>query len=151
MTPSSRRTNELELAERDRHANNARRLRMTERRLIAVADILGFKNTILTTPLDRVVKDYFGYFRRAIQHTLEQQGWPDPPEDFDELRTRARLGMEWFSDTLILHTKDDSDDATRNLLQTVNWLLFETMYFAPIRLRIGIDYDEFTSARMQAK
>lgn len=115
---------------------------MTQRRLLALADILGFKKTILTTPLDVVVQTYFGYFRKAIQHTLQQQGWPDVPEDFDDLKAHARLGMEWFSDTLILYTNDDTDDAVRNLVQTVNWLLFETMYYPTVRLRVGIDYDE---------
>ena len=115
---------------------------MAEKRLLALGDILGFKHTIKTIPLETVVEQYFGFFRKALQHTLHQQGWPETSEDFTTLKTAARVGIEWFSDTIIIYGNDDTDDAARNVLQVSNWLLFETMYVPALRLRFGIAYDE---------
>ena len=110
--------------------------------LVALGDILGFKNTILSTPLEMVVQHYLGFFRRALQHAMEAKGWPDPPADFAALRRQSSLGIEWFSDTIIIYTKEDTDIAATNLVRVVNWLLFETLYHHATRLRFGIDYGE---------
>ena len=116
---------------------------MAEQRLIALGDILGFKDTILNTPLDRILDQHFGYFRKALQHSLlNLQGKTDVPDDIEALKQAAGLGLEWFSDTIILYTNDDTEHAELALIQTVTWLLFETMCYAPVRLRFGIDYGE---------
>jgi len=115
---------------------------MEKQRLVALADILGFKQTVLHTPVDVVVREYFEFFRKAIQHSFELAGWPAAPEDFAQLKARLGMGMEWFSDTLILYALDDADAAITNLLRGVTWLVFETMYFHAVRLRVGIDYGE---------
>jgi hypothetical protein len=111
-------------------------------RLVALGDLLGFKNTILHNDVEVVRQDFLGFFRRAMQHAMEAKGWPDPPADFASLRAQSSLGVEWFSDTIILYTKTDTDEAATNLLRVVTWLLFETMYHHATRLRFGIDYGE---------
>jgi hypothetical protein len=113
-----------------------------DERLIALGDILGFKDTLRTTPLATVVNEYLGYFRKALQHTLQLDGWPTAPLEFPDLQSKAKIGLEWFSDTIILYTTDESNAAALNLISTVTWLLFETMYHPSVRLRFGIDYGE---------
>lgn len=111
-------------------------------RVIAIGDILGFKETVLTTPLEVIVEQYFGFFRRALQHALRQQGWPSVPESFTELRASAPIGLEWFSDTIVLFARDDSDTSAKAVVDAAAWLLFETMYVTAVRLRFGVDYGE---------
>ena len=119
------------------HATN-----MTDKRVIAIGDILGFKDTVLGTELAVIIEQYFGFFRRALQHALCQQGWPTVPEDFEQLRASALIGLEWFSDTIVLFAREDTDASSKAVVDTAAWLLFETMYVTPVRLRFGIDYDE---------
>lgn len=114
---------------------------MPSMRLVALADILGFSQTVHDLSLDEILSTHLAFLRRALEHTLMLQGWPEP-SDFAELQQRAGLGIEWFSDTIVLYTRDDTDDANRHLVQTATWLLFETMYSTRVRLRIGIDYGE---------
>lgn len=115
---------------------------MAQQRLLALGDILGFQETILGTDLQVVINNYLGFFRSAIEHALFQRGWPSVPNDWTSMREAAKIGMEWFSDTIILYTLDDTDDAARNLVEITAWLLFETMYKPPVRLRFGLDYGE---------
>lgn len=115
------------------------------KQLVAIGDILGFKNTIRTTPLEHVVSNYLLFFRKAMEHAMQAKGWPDPPRDFASLRAQSVLGIEWFSDTIVLYTKEDTDDAAIKLIQVVNWLLFETFYNPATRLRFGIDYGELNA------
>jgi hypothetical protein len=111
-------------------------------RLIAIGDVLGFKETILQSSLEVVVDQYFVFFRRALQHALRQQGWPSVPDDFEELRRSAPIGIEWFSDTIVLFAREDTDSASQAVLDAAAWLLFETMFVTPVRLRFGMDYGE---------
>jgi len=115
---------------------------MPEKRIIAIGDILGFKETVLKTPLEKIVQQHFGFFRRAMEHALRQQGWPSVPEDFEQLRTSAPIGIEWFSDTIVLFSREDTDAASKAVLDAAAWLLFETMFVSAVRLRFGIDYGE---------
>jgi len=120
---------------------------MTENRMLAIGDILDFKNTVLKYPLEVIVEQYFGFFRRALQHALRQQGWPSVPDDFAELRATVPMGLEWFSDTIVLFARDDTDSSAKAVVDAAAWLLFETMYVTSVRLRFGIDYGElYTSS-----
>lgn len=118
-----------------------------DERIVALGDILGFKNTLRTTPLETVVNEHLGYFRKALQHTLQLESWPTEPLEFTDVQARAKIGLEWFSDTIILYTMDESDTAALNLVTTVTWLLFETMYHPSVRLRFGIDHGELFVSR----
>lgn len=76
---------------------------MSQQRLIAIADILGFKETVLTTPLDQIINEHFRYMRRALHHTLgDLQGITGLPDDLPGLKRASGLGFEWFSDTIVL-------------------------------------------------
>jgi hypothetical protein len=111
-------------------------------RLIALGDILGFKHTVLTTPLQEILTNHFGYFRRALTHTLgDLQGLTDVT-DIASLKQRTGLGFEWFSDSIVLYTKDDAPASKTALVATANWLVFEAIFHAGVRLRFGIDFGE---------
>jgi class 3 adenylate cyclase len=120
---------------------------MTAKKVVAIGDILGFKETVLKTPLEVIVEQYFGFFRRAFQHALRQQGWPSVPEEFEQLRASAPIGIEWFSDTIVLFAREDTDASSKAVVDAAAWLLFETMYVTAVRLRFGIDYDEVFTSR----
>lgn len=115
---------------------------MSKHRLVALGDILGFKETILNTPLEVVLTNHLTYVRKVLKHTIgDLQGIADV-EDIAALKRASGIGFEWFSDTILLYTKQDTPRAHTAVIATAAWLVFELMYHAGVRIRFGIDYGE---------
>lgn len=115
---------------------------MQQKRLVAVCDILGFSNLVNTVELESVVSQAIGWFKMALHHSLHKGTFPQHPPSFKELNTHAHVGVAWFSDTVLLYTKDDTDKSIQELLAAVAWLLFETMMQGITRIRAGLAYGE---------
>lgn len=112
--------------------------------MVALGDIMGFRSLLEALSLDDLVSHQLATFRRVIAHSL-QQGDHTPPPDVSlaKLRSQARVGFAWFSDTVLIYGLDDSDLACHNVVETAGWMIYETVYGAPsTKLRIGIGYGE---------
>ena len=109
---------------------------------VAVCDILGFSNLVIENSLDLVIEDTLGWFRRALYHSIHKDSFPSQIPTLLELETNPNLGIAWFSDTLLLYTLRDTDTCLQSLIQTVGWLLFETIIAGKTRIRCGISYGE---------
>lgn len=110
--------------------------------MIAVCDILGFKNLLRSFPLKEIVDDHLGYFRKVLYHSLHQK---EPPNDFpslDDLIAQKRVGFAWFPDTVLFYSLEDTEDDYKNVIETVTWLIFETIFNPHVRIRAGISYGE---------
>ena len=115
---------------------------MRDKCLIAVCDILGFSYLVEKNPLDSVVDNALGWFRQALNHSVHKGEFPSTFPPTRDLDSHQHVGVSWFSDTILFYTKDDTDEAVRQLLLTVGWLLFETMLEGTTRVRAGIAYGE---------
>lgn len=111
-------------------------------RLVAVCDILGFSDLIQTQPLNRVVDDILGWFRKALRHSVHQDHFPSTTPLYTEIDAHADLGVALFSDTVLLYARNDSDEAARQLINAVGWLIFETLMQGTTKIRAGISYGE---------
>jgi hypothetical protein len=109
---------------------------------LAVCDILGFSQLVESTPLDVVVTDVLGWFRKAVHHSIHQKDFPLTVPNRAETEQHELVGVAWFSDTVLLYTKKDTDDAVRQLLNSVGWLIFENMLYWPTRIRAGLAYGD---------
>ena len=114
---------------------------MKAKRTVAVCDILGFSDLVARHTLDHVVDDALGWFRKALHHSIHKNDFPEATPTMEELQASERVGLAWFSDTVLLYTKYDSDDAMSELIATVAWLLFETI-LTGTRIRAGLAYGE---------
>ena len=110
--------------------------------MVAVCDILGFAQMVETQPLDAVVNNAIGWFRKSLHHSLHKDGFPNDIPELKELERHTDVGVAWFSDTVLLYTLRDDDACIQNLLTTVGWLLFETIVTGRTRIRAGISYGE---------
>jgi hypothetical protein len=110
--------------------------------LIAVCDILGFSNLVENNPLDEVVGNAIGWFRKALNHSVHKNTFPNEVPPTKELDNHEHIGVAWFSDTLLIYTKADNDEAVRELLLVVGWLLFETLIQGKTKVRAGIAYGD---------
>jgi hypothetical protein len=106
-----------------------------------MCDVLGFSDLVKGKSLDAVVDDVLGWFRQALHHSINKNGWPEIVPTFDEIDKNSKIGLAWFSDTILLFTREDTDESLQELLQTVGWLLFETMHYTT-RMRAGIAYGD---------
>jgi hypothetical protein len=109
---------------------------------VAVCDILGFSRLVERQPLAAVVDNAIGWFRKALSHSLLKSGFPSDVPPLTALEGHPHVGVAWFSDTILLYTKHDSDEAVRELLSTVAWLLFETMLDGVTKIRGGIAHGD---------
>lgn len=107
---------------------------------VAVCDILGFSKLVQRQPLDAVVDNVIGWFRKGLNHSLLKSGFPSDVPALTELKIHPHVGVAWFSDTILFYTKSDTDEAVRELLSTVAWLIFETMLDGATKIRGGIAY-----------
>src|SRR5215470_3319709 len=113
-------------------------------RLVAVADVLGFTQTVLTRPLDWALRNVVEFLRKCLRHSTHQAGWPsDYSPSLAEMRAQERVGVAWFSDTILLYALSDSDSHANTFVQTVAWFVFETFHGRHTPVRVGIDYGEF--------
>lgn len=110
--------------------------------VIAVCDILGFSPLVESGQLGDVVEHALGWFRKSLHHSLHKNAFPENTPATRELERHPHVGVAWFSDTVLLYTKQDTDDSVRELLTAVGWLLFETMIHGNTRIRAGISYGE---------
>lgn len=115
---------------------------MTDKRFVAVFDILGFKNLVDNRDIRELVTGDLALFRRLVGFSLNHGEVPELPPQLRTIREQGRVGFAWFSDTLFIYAKDDADLSCRNVLESVGWLLFNTMWKST-RLRGGISYGEF--------
>ena len=116
---------------------------MDSERMVAVCDITGFARLVERSSLEQLVGTHLTFFRQALRHALHQ----DAPESSDlslaALRQQSRVGIAWFSDTVIVYGLDDSDEACHNLIETIGWLIFETLVGTPsTKFRAGVAYGE---------
>jgi hypothetical protein len=110
--------------------------------IIAVCDILGFTELVRRNAIDRVVDSSFGWFRRALYHSLHKGEFPQDAPTLEQLQDHSNLGLALFSDTILLYTLEDTDECFRALTSSIAWLLFITMFTTDCRLRCGISYGE---------
>lgn len=115
---------------------------MEHRRMIAVCDILGFTHQLESTPLQQVVSSHLKHFTRALAFAVHQRKSADNAISLAALREQQRVGIAWFSDTVLIYSLGDSDEDCRRVIETVAWLLFVTMFESTTRIRAGIGYGE---------
>lgn len=115
---------------------------MVQRRMVAVCDILGFRDLVLRNRLEDVVDQSLGCLQKALFHSIHQGNFPETPPMIEELRKQSSVGFAWFSDTVLLYALGDTDDDCKNVLETVGCLIFETIFLADTRIRAGVAYGE---------
>jgi hypothetical protein len=114
---------------------------LTFKRLVAIGDLLGFRDRVLTRPTREVVETTIAYLRNALYFAIHREPTTEPPP-LEQLEQQSRIGIAWFSDTILLYTLDDTDETCSFLLEVVAYLLFFTTIPNNARMRIGIDYNE---------
>src|SRR6266481_3154362 len=109
---------------------------------IALLDILGFGELIEQNPLATVVDKPLSWFRKSLGHSIRQAGYPNDVPSLEHLLNQSKLGLAWFSDTLLLYTLQDTDEHLKDLMVTLGWFLFETMFLPRTRIRGAVAYGE---------
>ncbi len=109
---------------------------------VAVCDILGFSDLVRDKKLCVVVEQHLAWFRKALNHSIHKGEFPDAVPPASDLNSHTHVGAAWFSDSVLLYSKEDTDDAVREVLTSVAWLIFETMMQGKTRIRAGIAYGE---------
>lgn len=115
---------------------------MRSKYFIAVCDILGFSELVRDHELETVVEQSLGWFRKALNHSVHKSDFPSDAPPTADLGRHTKVGVAWFSDTILFYTKEDTDEAVQELLTTVAWLVFETMLEGRTRIRGSLAYGE---------
>jgi hypothetical protein len=114
----------------------------SKNRMVAVCDILGFSELVGRWPVDDVVDRAIGWLWKALHFSVHQGEFPTAVPARDAFANHARIGVAWFSDTILLYTKDDEQESIRQLVMSVGWLIFATMIEGTTRMRAGVAYGE---------
>ena len=109
---------------------------------VAVCDILGFSDLVRDSDLRLVVERSVGWFRNALTHSVHKAEFPIETPPTADLERHTKVGVAWFSDTVLFYTKEDTDEAIQELLSTVAWLVFETILEGQTKVRGGLAYGE---------
>jgi len=114
----------------------------SEKRMVAVCDILGFESIILSKPLEYVVETILHYFQKVLYFSLHHEKTEELPS-YRELLEQHKVGITMFSDTAIIYSLSDKENDCRRVLETVMWLIFFSIYHQHSRIRAGISFGEF--------
>ena len=107
---------------------------------VAVCDILGFTDLIQRYSLEQVVNDHLAWLRKSLSHAIHKGDFPADVPTLGELQDQSQLGIAWFSDTILIYTLNDTEDALRALFSCLGWLLFEQIVGGALHLRCGVSY-----------
>lgn len=115
---------------------------MLKNYMIAICDILGFTRLVQKNSVEQIVENSLGWLRKSLHHSIHKLDFPSDVPSLKQLQDHPNVGLAWFSDTILLYTREDTEECIRSLLSGVGWLLFETMLTPDVRLRCGISYGE---------
>ena len=115
---------------------------MKKNYMVAVCGILGFKSLVTKSSLDDVVEHIKTWIINALYHSIHQNEIPDKTPTLADIQNNDLLGVELFSDTIFLYTKQDNIECYQKLCETVGWLVYYTMFDSFARIRCGISYGE---------
>jgi hypothetical protein len=108
--------------------------------MVAVCDILGFKNVLKSSPLEEVVEEDFQILSGAIYFCLHKKNPRQHPLTYHDFQSQGRVGFAWFSDTILLYSLEDTEAGYMNLIESAAWLLSLTITSSNYQLRIGVSY-----------
>jgi len=112
--------------------------------MVAMCDIMGFGALIGSHPLSRVVDEFVPRLFSLLENCITQETPVAKNPSISDLQNLGKIGIAWFSDTILLYGLDDTDESCRRLIETVGWLTARTLFEAPrTRIRSGISYGEF--------
>lgn len=109
---------------------------------LAVCDILGFSELVRSLPVDVLVDKAVSWFRKSLYHCIHKNGFPEHIPSLSSLQSQSRIGLAWFSDTILLYSRRDDRESLQDLITTVAWLLFETIISGRTKIRAGLAYGE---------
>ena len=116
------------------------------KRLVAVCDIMGFSRLVRSTPLEQIVEGHVRRLFLIIENSITQEEPIISFESVRSLRSGKRVGVAWFSDTILIYGLDDSDLSCSHVIEAVGWLLFRSFFDTPqTRIRAGVGYGKFYS------
>ncbi len=111
-------------------------------RTVAVCDILGFTKLVQSKPLNDVVNIILGEFRKILYRITQHKEPPQNISSLRELKEQSRIGIGWFSDTVLFYSLEDSEEDCRTVIESTAWLIFFTMLNPPLRVRAAVSYGE---------
>jgi hypothetical protein len=115
---------------------------MSAKYFIAVCDILGFSSLVYNSDPETIVNQQLRWLRQVLQHSVYKSTFPQHVPSILDLERHAKIGVALFSDTILFFTKEDTNEAIRELLATIGWLIFETIIHGQTKIRGGIAYGE---------
>jgi len=115
---------------------------MSENRMVAVCDILGYSNLVREHSLQELIKYHLGNIFNIVESSIPSNDKNSiSPTQLDLLRTGI-VGHVSFSDTVIIYSLNDDRDGRKNVLDAVYRLLCIPMNTPYYRYRVGIAYGE---------
>ena len=115
---------------------------MSENRMVAVCDILGYSNLVREHSLQELRDYHVGNILNVIKSSAPNHGENIvSPTQLELLRTGI-VGHVAFSDTVVIYSLNDDRDGRKNVLDAVYRLLCIPMNTPYYRYRVGISYGE---------
>lgn len=108
--------------------------------MVAVCDILGFGNLVKNNNPDDVAEYVFGWLRKALSHSIHKDDFPEDIPSLTAIQEHRHIGLAWFSDTILLYTRNDTDMCIQALTSTLSWLVFASLFNENARIRCGVSY-----------
>jgi hypothetical protein len=115
---------------------------MSENRLVAVCDILGYSNLVREHSLQELIEYHLGNILNVIKSSIpSNEEIINSPTQLALLKTGI-VGHVSFSDTVIIYSLNDGRDGRKNVLDAVYRLLCIPMNTPYYRYRVGISYGD---------
>jgi hypothetical protein len=114
---------------------------MVERAMVAVCDLLGFRELVKHSTFEELVGHHIPSILN-VQKGIPRQETSIPPTHEQIFRDRI-VGHAFFSDTVLLYSLSEDKYGYENLITATMYLIAYPILWPEYRFRAGISYGEF--------
>jgi hypothetical protein len=114
---------------------------MVEKAMVAVCDILGFRELVKRSTFEELVNRHIASILN-VQKGIPKQETSTPPTHEQIFRDRL-VGHAFFSDTVLLYSLSEDKYGYENLIDVTMYLIAYPILWPEYRFRVGISYGEF--------
>jgi len=114
---------------------------MVEKAMVAVCDILGFRDLVKRSTFEELVDHHIPSILN-VQKGIPKQEASIPPTH-EQIFIQRLVGHAFFSDTVLLYSLSEDKYGYENLIDVTMHLIAYPILWPEYRFRVGISYGEF--------
>ncbi len=105
---------------------------------------MGFSNLLKEKSLEEIESKHISWFKKVLALSLGIKINNESLPTINDFKKNEYLNLIWFSDTILIFTKEDRQKNIVELIQFIQHLIFYSLYEGNMKARVGVSYGEIS-------